>query len=66
MYSAETKNSQCCYESEFTMSVDTMPAQKRPYARPTLIFYGTMQEVTKNGHGSRPENKDSDSKNKRV
>ena len=34
------------------MTIDTEPAQKRPYSRPTLIEYGTMAALTKTGSGS--------------
>lgn len=48
------------------MTTEAMSTQKRRYSRPTLITYGTMVTLTRNGPGSRPENKKSRSKNKRV
>lgn len=48
------------------MPIEAIPAQKRRYTTPTLIDYGTMVALTKNGMGSRVENKKSNSKNKRA
>lgn len=48
------------------MTTESEPAQKRPYSRPTLITYGSMLTLTRTGTGSRPENKTSNSRNKRV
>ena len=48
------------------MTIEAAAAPKRVYSRPTLISYGTMVSLTKNGTGSRPENKESYSKIKRV
>jgi len=48
------------------MTTEIESAQKRPYSRPTLIAYGSMVALTMNGTGSRPENKKSNSKNKRA
>jgi len=48
------------------MTIEIAAPPKRPYSPPTLISYGTMASLTKNGTGSRPENKDSYSKNKRA
>lgn len=53
-------------EAFFMKRSEARLSQKRPYSRPTLITYGTMTALTKNGHGSRPENKKSKSKNKRA
>ena len=47
------------------MSDVAIPAPKRVYSSPTLIEYGSMAELTKNGTGSQLENKTSFSKNKR-
>ena len=48
------------------MTIAARETVKRPYTRPILISYGTMVSLTRNGPGSRPENKKSRSKNKRV
>ena len=57
----------CLSLSEFAqMSFDALPAGKRPYARPVLTDFGTIADLTRAGYGSMPENKDSQSKNKRL
>lgn len=38
---------------------------RRAYAQPTVTNYGSMLALTRNGFGSRPENKDSETRNKR-
>ena len=60
------KSQACNHESVFTMTVEAIAAQKRPYTPPILIDYGTMAALTRNGMGSVPENKTSYSKNKRA
>ena len=48
------------------MSFDAVPAGKRPYARPVFTDFGTIADLTRAGYGSMPENKDSQSRNKRT
>ena len=48
------------------MTSESGQARKRFYASPVLVNYGTMVALTKNGTGSRLENKKSRSKNKRA
>lgn len=48
-----------------TVIILTPHPVRRAYAQPTVTNYGSMLALTRNGFGSRPENKDSETRNKR-